>query len=258
MRTTAHSFGPLRLALFLPALAACTSTGGDWDVLMPDREGADVTRVSGTVIHLELEGGVFVIRGEDGTTYEPTNLPEGYRIDGVPVEAELLVRGDAASIRMVGPVADIVRLRRTGGAPAGSDTAPNASAPSGSPPAEIRVEMSGLPASLAGSTWKLTDLGGKPALADVDATLSFGEDAMVAGRGSCNRYSGPVDVSGDSISFGALASTRMACPDAVNRQEDRFFAALSDAYRWEIVNSDLLIFRGGSGAPLRFEPVGKD
>lgn len=257
MRATARPLGPLGLTPFLFAFAACTAGGGDWDVLMPDLEGVDVTRVSGTVAHLDLEGGVFVIRAEDGTSYDPTNLPEGYRVDGTPVEADVLVRDDVASIRMVGPVVNIVRLRRTGEAPAGSDVGSGAGAePDGRPsppPAGVTVEGTGVPASLAGSAWKLADLGGTPVLPDVDATLEFGEDGTVAGRGSCNRYSGPVDVSGDSISFGALASTRMACPGAVNRQENAFFAALRDAYRWELADSGLSIFRRGAASPLRFE-----
>ncbi|MGD8494657.1 MAG: META domain-containing protein [Gemmatimonadales bacterium] len=255
MRATTRPLGSLGLAPFLLAFAACTAGGGDWDVLMPDLEGADVTRVSGTVIHLDLEGGVFVIRAEDGTSYDPTNLPEGYRIDGTPVEADVRARADVASIRMVGPVVDIVRLRRVGEAPVGSDVGAEAAGDSISPPATVTVEGTGVPASLAGSAWKLADLGGTPALADVDVTLRFGEDGTVAGRGSCNRYSGPVEVSGDSISFGALASTRMACPEAISRQEDRFFAALRDADQWEIIDSNLLIFGGSDPAPLRFEPA---
>lgn len=253
MRATGRRLGPLGLTPFLLAFAACSAGGGDWDVLMPDLEGADVTRVSGTVTHLDLEGGVFVIRAEDGTSYDPTNLPEGYRVDGTPVEADVLVRDDVASIRMVGPVVDIVRLRRTGEAPAGSDAGAEADGRASPPPARVTVEGTGVPASLAGSAWKLADLGGTPVLPDVDATMRFGEDGTVAGRGSCNRYSGPVDVSGDSISFGALASTRMACPGTVNRQEDAFFAALRDAYRWELKDSGLSIFRRGGASPLRFE-----
>lgn len=256
MRATARPLGPLGLTPFLLAFAACTAGGGDWDVLMPDVEGADVTRVSGTVAHLDLEGGVFVIRAEDGTSYDPTNLPEGYRVDGTPIEADVLVRDDVASIRMVGPVVDVVRLRRTGEPPAGSGGAgPGAAMPDTAPPSRATVEGTGVPASLAGSAWRLTDLGGAPALADVETTLSFGEDGTVAGRGSCNRYSGPVEVKGDTIRFGVLASTRMACPEAISRQEDRFFAALSGADQWEIEDSNLLIFGGSDPTPLRFEPA---
>ena len=50
--------------------------------------------------------------GDDGTTYDPTNLPDAFKQDGLGVEAEARRRDDAAGIHMVGPIVDIVRIRR--------------------------------------------------------------------------------------------------------------------------------------------------
>lgn len=61
-----------------------------------------------------MAGRVWVIRDADGTRYNPTNLPEAYRTAGVRVEADVIPRDDAASIAMVGPIVDIVRIRRSG------------------------------------------------------------------------------------------------------------------------------------------------
>ena len=102
-------------------LGACAGAGpstdeGDWDVLRETADTEEVQRIGGTVRFLEVEGGVYVIRTDD-TDYDPTNLPESYRVDGLAVEADVLVRGDVASIRMVGPVVEVVRIRRSPGSP---------------------------------------------------------------------------------------------------------------------------------------------
>ena len=104
-----------RLALLLAAVgaAACGTTrnGADWDVLMPEAESAATTRIAGSVAYMDLEGGLYVLRTDDGTNYDPTNLPEAYRTEGAAVEADVVVREDMASIGMVGPIVDIVRIR---------------------------------------------------------------------------------------------------------------------------------------------------
>lgn len=69
--------------------------------------------IEGTIRHLDLEGGVWVLEGDDGTTWNPTNLPEGFRTEGLEVEAEARIQEDAMSMAMVGPLIEIVRIRRT-------------------------------------------------------------------------------------------------------------------------------------------------
>jgi hypothetical protein len=86
-------------------------------VVLSDRgtESEELLHLVGTVEWMELEGGFFAIRAEDGTTYEVMNLPERFQEDGLPVEARAVPRGDMASIRMVGPIVELVRIReRTG------------------------------------------------------------------------------------------------------------------------------------------------
>ena len=119
--------GLLRLAplLALVGAIACGTTrdGADWDVLMPEAESGATTRIAGSVAYMDLEGGLYVLRTGDGTNYNPTNLPETYRAEGTAVEADVVVRDDMASIGMVGPIVDIVRVRATGDG--SGDAAPN-------------------------------------------------------------------------------------------------------------------------------------
>jgi heat shock protein HslJ len=109
------------------------------------------------------------------------------------------------------------------------------------------------PASLAGTQWVLRDIAGRPALEKPEATLVFPEAGNAAGNGSCNRFSGSVTISGTSIKFGPLASTRMACmTNGIGDQEDRYLKALDAAMRYELRGEKLLIYFEGSDKPLAF------
>jgi putative lipoprotein len=116
---------------------------------------------------------------------------------------------------------------------------------SGAAPAELS------PPSLAG-VWVLEDIGGTGVIDNARATLEFRDSARVAGRGSCNQFSGSVTVSGSTIGFSPLAATRMACAEAVMNQETRYFKALADAERYAIEGASLLIYAKGMDRPLRF------
>jgi heat shock protein HslJ len=109
------------------------------------------------------------------------------------------------------------------------------------------------PAALSGIEWLLSDLAGTPVVPNSKASLSFLDAGRAAGNASCNRFTGSVTISGDSIKFGQLASTRMACPDnAISAQEDQYLKLLEAAKRFELKDNSLLIFAEGSEKPLRF------
>ena len=90
-----------------------------------------------------------------------------------------------------------------------------------------------VPSNLWGSEWLLEDLGGYGVIDNVQMTLTFAETGKVAGNGSCNRFFGPAEVTGPNIKLGPLASTRMACPEAVMKQETKYMEALQGAEHFE-------------------------
>ena len=107
--------------------------------------------------------------------------------------------------------------------------------------------------ALSGSSWRLEDLAGTPAVSGVDATIDFIAGDRVAGNASCNRFTGTVKVSGTSIAFGPLASTRMACmSEPANAQETAYLKALSEAERFVLEGTSLQIFSKGQANPLKF------
>jgi putative lipoprotein len=107
-------------------------------------------------------------------------------------------------------------------------------------------------ATLRGTSWVLQDVGGAPALSNVEATLAFADDGGVSGRASCNQFSGRATISDGSITFGPLAATRMACAEPIMQQEQHYLDALGKANRFELRGTSLLIFSTGSAQPLQF------
>lgn len=115
-----------------------------------------------------------------------------------------------------------------------------------------RVTTAPAAATLWGSGWQLESLLGASALDHIEATLEFPSEGRATGNGSCNRFNGVVTIDGHAIQFGGIAATRKACPDAVMRQEDAYFAALQGAERFEMDGQVLRIFATGQAEPLRF------
>lgn len=101
----------------LVALAACNGTAGgrdetSWVTPTPAAEDAgSAVTIVGVVTRVELEGGYFAIRGEDGVSYDPTNLPAKFQKDGLKVEAEARQRDDMMGIHQGGPIVQLVRIR---------------------------------------------------------------------------------------------------------------------------------------------------
>lgn len=102
--------------IVVATVASCASPRDPGWVDLPSTavDSGEVVRITGTVHRLEVEGGVWVIRDAQGTQYNPTNLPDAFKTEGLAVEAEARRRDDLASIGMVGPIIELRRIRQTG------------------------------------------------------------------------------------------------------------------------------------------------
>ena len=217
------------VAAAMTIFTSCAGMGGErWvELETPSPDPGAVERIAGTVHHLDVEGGLFVIRDAAGTQYHPTNLPEAFRHEGMAVEADARRRDDMMSIGMVGPMIELLRVRQRSG------------------------EAAGVP-GLWSTSWRLEELAGGAVIDDAQATLEFLEQGQVAGNGSCNQFRGGATVAGNRIAFGPLATTRMFCGEEVMRQERDYLGALQEAERVEIRDSFLYIYAAGQPHPLRF------
>jgi heat shock protein HslJ len=78
--------------------------------------------------------------------------------------------------------------------------------------------------------------------------LSFDTEKMtVSGNTGCNSLSGPVEIKGDKISFGSLATTRMAC--GADNPEPRFLDALNNTAKFSFYE-DKLVLKDKDGKQL--------
>jgi heat shock protein HslJ len=96
-------------------------------------------------------------------------------------------------------------------------------------------------------------------LPGTEVTAEFVAGAL-GGSGGCNRYFGPYEVSGSSLTVGMLGSTMMFCgePEGVMDQEQAFLDAMQSAASFEVSAEQLLILNGDGQVVLSFralEPV---
>ena len=111
---------------------------------------------------------------------------------------------------------------------------------------------------LLGSSWQLVSFGPvgatAPVVGETPITLEFGEDGQAGGHGGCNSYGGTYTVQDDSLQFGDITSTLIACEDqAVTEQEQQYLEALRTASRFMLEGDTLEIWYQNDGGVLNFE-----
>jgi heat shock protein HslJ/membrane-bound inhibitor of C-type lysozyme len=103
---------------------------------------------------------------------------------------------------------------------------------------------------LEGGEWVVEDIGGGGLPDDARVTLAFDGSGRVAGAGGCNRWSGGYTLTGEGLTFGPAAATRMACAPALMEVEGRFFAALEQVMGFDMDETGSLRLLGPDGAAL--------
>lgn len=100
---------------------------------------------------------------------------------------------------------------------------------------------------LEGSAWVVEQLDVDGSMvAPVDGTTitaSF-QDGQVSGIASCNNYFAAYETDGDTISFGPVGSTLMACEPDVSAQEFAYLASLDAADTFSIDGDTMTLSSG--------------
>ncbi len=71
---------------------------------------ADSFEIVGTVTYKNIEGGFYAIDADNGRKYDPINLPESFRKDGLRVKVTARPRIDAMSLHMYGAIIEVVNI----------------------------------------------------------------------------------------------------------------------------------------------------
>lgn len=111
------------------------------------------------------------------------------------------------------------------------------------------------PKPLVGTNWTLESLHTGDAVSSVIAgseiTAVFDGDGNIAGSAGCNRYFATYNLSGSSLTFGPVGSTKMAChdPEGIMEQENTYLSLLQ-AVRGYTIEGDQLEVLDGRGLHL--------
>jgi hypothetical protein len=101
MNRSLSLFLVLLLSACAPGLSSCGSEAEE-----------ERLRIVGTVRHVDLEGGFFGIVAEDHKQYEPVNLPDEFKEDGLPVEIKAVILRDVVGFRQWGQHIAIEEISR--------------------------------------------------------------------------------------------------------------------------------------------------
>jgi heat shock protein HslJ len=126
------------------------------------------------------------------------------------------------------------------------------SATTAKPPTDIS-------ALLLQTSWVLTEIDhlSPPAgVGEGEASISFVQEGRVSGFTGCNRFNGPFTLTGRSVHFGPIVTTRMACPVSANI-ETPYMKVLDDARRIDVQGQELYLLNEAGRRLARFRAVKK-
>ena len=113
--------------------------------------------------------------------------------------------------------------------------------------------------ALAQNNWQLYSIGTSQASASEGGkmpSLSFDAQNMkVSGNAGCNNFTGTFKVDKEKLSFGDVASTKMACPDMVT--EGNFLSALSKTATFSMYQEKLVLKDANGTQLMSFDPIKK-
>lgn len=105
-------------------------------------------------------------------------------------------------------------------------------------------------ASLAGSLWRFSHIGGV-AVADESRTELRFAATHLSGSAGCNRFTGSYTLAGTMLTAGPLVMTRMACMGAAGEQEQRLMALMAGPVTIAYTADGAMMLSGADGMTAR-------
>jgi len=110
-------------------------------------------------------------------------------------------------------------------------------------------------ALLTRGEWVVEDVNGGGIVERSQGTLLFtstenGEQPRVGGRSFCNRYTASYELTGEGLTIGNAAVTRMACAPGLMDLEQKFLDILMHTQRFELTETGALVLYASDGRTL--------
>ena len=86
------------------------SSLGFWVITKSNESDDDLISGTGKIVFLDFEGGFFGIKADDGSHYDPINLPNEFKIDGLLIEFKAKILHDAISFHMWGEIVELIYI----------------------------------------------------------------------------------------------------------------------------------------------------
>lgn len=106
---------------------------------------------------------------------------------------------------------------------------------------------------LPGSEWAPIELAAEAFDPVSEIFLRFEQDSRYFGNGGCNMFRGAFVTNDKAILFSPAAATRMACPEAISKQEFDFLQALMAARGFERDGITLTLSDADGNAVLKMQ-----
>jgi hypothetical protein len=72
---------------------------------------SEYIEAQGTITYVGLEGGFWGILASDGRKFDPVNLPDKFKKDGLIVRVKLRPRDELAGTHMWGQMVEVIEIR---------------------------------------------------------------------------------------------------------------------------------------------------
>ena len=102
----------------------------------------------------------------------------------------------------------------------------------------------------AGGGWHIVAMDGQAVADGQQGSLEFDREGRVSGRAFCNRFSAAYQLTGEGLTIGPAAATKMACEPPAMDLERRLLDLLSQVTRFSIDDERQLVLHTGGGAAL--------
>ena len=105
------------------------------------------------------------------------------------------------------------------------------------------------------SAWSLITINQEDLLESTQITLEFTEN-QISGRAGCNHYSASYEAVGDSIAFGPIVRTEMACMEPVGvMEQERNYLEILRAAKSIGLTGEILTVISEAGQTLNYQPL---